>query len=215
MDWAKSILAAKGYGYEDHLNILVNLEKSDSELWKDVHANRRNKINRARKNGLQFRLLSDEHALTQAYAVLKDVYRRARMPLPDLSLFKNLNDLPGKENPLRLFAAFDKENIAGIMIALCYRERIYEWYVGGEQKYFDKYPNDMIPWEVFLWGKSHGYKVFDFGGAGKPGVPYGVRDFKLKFGGELVNFGRFQKVHNPLTMTVAKLGFRLWQFLKK
>jgi serine/alanine adding enzyme len=214
IDWAKSILSARGYEYEDHLNILVNLKKSEEELWKDVHANRRNKINRARKNGLQFCFLSDEQSLTQAYAVLNNVYLRARMPLPDISMFMNLFALPNKDCPLRLFAAFDKGEIAGIMMALCYRERVYEWYVGGEQKYFDKYPNDMIPWEVFLWGKSQGYKVFDFGGAGKPGVPYGVRDFKLKFGGELVNFGRFQKIHRPMMMKIASSGFKVWRFAK-
>ncbi|HUT43333.1 MAG TPA: GNAT family N-acetyltransferase [Desulfobacterales bacterium] len=215
LEWAKDQLQKLGYEYEDHLNILVNLEKSEEELWKEVHANRRNKINRARKNGLQFRLFNDEQSLRQVYSVLKDIYRRTQMPLPDLSLFLNLVALPEKESPLRLFIAYNKENIAGIMLALCYRERVFEWYVGGEQRYFNKYPNDMIPWEVFLWGKSHGYKVFDFGGAGKPGIPYGVREFKLKFGGDLVNLGRFQKTHKPLTMNVAKLGFRLWQLLKK
>lgn len=214
-DWAKKVLTAKGYQYEDHLNILVNLEKSEEDLWKNVHANRRNKINRAKKNILQFRLLSDSQSISQAYVVLKDVYRRARMPLPDLSLFLNLFAPPEKDRLLRLFAVFDKEEIAGIMMALCYRERVYEWYVGGRYQYFDKYPNDLVPWEVFLWGKSHGYKIFDFGGAGRPGVSYGVRDFKLKFGGETVNFGRFQKTHKPIVMYVAKLGFRLWQFLKK
>jgi serine/alanine adding enzyme len=215
MEWAKSHLAAMGYRYEDHLNIVVDLKKSEEDLWRAVHANRRNKINRAGKNGLKFSLLNDERSIMQTYSVLKVLYSRNRMPLPDISLFMNLFAMDKKESPLRLFATFHENEIAGILVALCYRERIYEWYVGGEERFFDKYPNDLIPWEVFLWGKAHGYGLFDFGGAGKPDVPYGVRDFKLKFGGELVNLGRFQKIHKPSVMRIAKRGFGFWRLLKK
>ena len=81
-------------------------------------------------------------------------------------------------------------------------------------EYYNKYPNDLIPWEVFLWGKEHGFELFDFGGAGKPNKPYSVRDYKLKFGGELVNYGRFEKVHKPLLMEMGKTGLKIWQKLK-
>jgi lipid II:glycine glycyltransferase (peptidoglycan interpeptide bridge formation enzyme) len=64
------------------------------------------------------------------------------------------------------------------------------------------------------WGHNNGYEKFDFGGAGKPDEEYGVRDYKLKFGGELVNWGRFQKVHKPFLMRVGKLGFKIWQKLR-
>ena len=50
----------------------------------------------------------------------------------------------------------------------------------------------------FFYGvKSMVLRNLIFGGAGKPDKPYGVRDYKLKFGGQLVNWGRFEKVHKP------------------
>ena len=64
------------------------------------------------------------------------------------------------------------------------------------------------------WGSNNGYKIFDFGGAGKPNLAYGVRDHKLKFGGELVEFGRFEKVHNKFLMKVGELGLKLYKFIK-
>ena len=97
---------------------------------------------------------------------------------------------------------------------ITFKDTIYDFYAGSKVKFYNKYPNDLIPWEVFKWGKENNYKVFDFGGAGKPGVPYGVRDYKLKFGGELVNFGRFEKVNKPLLMKLGKTGLNLYRILK-
>ena len=79
----------------------------------------------------------------------------------------------------------------------------------------NKYPNDLIPWEVFLWGKENGYKLLDFGGAGKPDIPYGVREYKRKFGGELVNYGRFTHIHKPILMAFGIFVLWIWQKCSK
>ena len=54
---------------------------------------------------------------------------------------------------------------------------------------------------------------FDFLGAGKPNEDYGVRDFKAKFGGDLVENGRFEKIHKPMQFTIAKIGLNIIQKL--
>lgn len=215
MDWAKNDFKKLGYDFEEHLNIFIDLNKSEDELWKEVHSKRKNEIRRASKEGTSFTEFSDCDALKKSWPILKDVYQRAKLPLPDISLFQNILVSEGVSAPLKIFAALNNGQWIGVLLALCWRERVINWYAGAFQKDLSKYPNDLLPWEVILWAKRNGYKLFDFGGAGKPGIPYGVRDFKLKFGGELVNFGRFQKTHKPITMNVAKLGFRLWQLLKK
>lgn len=215
MDWAKNDLKKAGYNYEEHLNIIVDLNKSEDELWKEVHSKRRNEIRRATKEGTSFTEFSDCDALNKIWPVLKDVYQRAKLPLPDISLFQNLLASERGGSPLKVFAALNGDQCIGVLLGLCWRERVINWYAGAFQKDLSKYPNDLLPWEAILWAKRNGYNKFDFGGAGKPGVPYGVRDFKLKFGGEMVNFGRFQKTHKPFTMNIAMLGFRFWQKLKK
>jgi serine/alanine adding enzyme len=215
LDWTKNELSKYGYSYEEHLNILIDLQKSEEQLWKDIHSKRKNEIRRAEKEETSFAVFTDVDSLEKCWPILSDVYQRARLPLPDISLFKRLLNLKDGSSLLKIFAARNNGEIIGTLIALCWRERVLDWYAGAYQHYLPKYPNDLLPWGAILWAKRNGYKTFDFGGAGKPGVPYGVRDFKLKFGGEQVNFGRFQKTHKPITMNVAKLGFRLWQLLKK
>jgi serine/alanine adding enzyme len=64
-------------------------------------------------------------------------------------------------------------------------------------------------WDVIKWGAGNGYGVLDFGGAGKPGEIYGVRDFKAKFNGRRVNYGRNTHVHAPLRMKVSETAYQV------
>jgi lipid II:glycine glycyltransferase (peptidoglycan interpeptide bridge formation enzyme) len=203
-----------GFKYEDHLNILVDLTKSEAQLWNEVNSKRRNEIRRALKENAYFSVEESVDSLLKSYAILKEVYDRAKLPLPDYKFFENLKSSLNGESKLHIFTAKYNGKIIGCMLALGYKNTIYDFYAGAYSEYYKKYPNDLIPWEVFRWAKQHGYTVFDFGGAGKPDVPYGVRDYKKKFGGTMVELGRYEKVHQPVLMKTAKLGLKVWQKMK-
>ena len=210
----KEIFRINGFEYEEHLNILVDLTKTEEQLWKEVYSKRRNEIRRATKEGTYFSIEHTEKALKKCYKILQDVYKRAKLPIPDYNFFYNLHCMKSNAKLITFCANYENE-IIGCMLALYYKDTIYDFYAGSMVTFYNKYPNDLIPWEVFKWGKENGYKVFDFGGAGKPDVPYGVRDYKKKFGGEFVNYGRYEKVHQPMMLEIAKVGFKLWQQIKK
>ena len=202
-----------GWQFEEHLNIIIDLSKTEEELWKEVHSKRRNEIRRAEKEGTCFRVLENKDELGTTYPILKEVYGRAKLPLPGIQFFRTAYDILGPDQ-FKIFLAVNGEKIIGTMYVLCFKGIMYDWYAGSYQAYYKKYPNDLIPWKVFLWGKENGFKIFDFGGAGKPDVPYGVRDYKKKFGGRFVNYGRFEKIHKPLFFQFGKLGLKVWQTLK-
>jgi serine/alanine adding enzyme len=44
-------------------------------------------------------------------------------------------------------------------------------------------------------------------GMGSPQKPYGVRDFKTKFGGEVINFGRWQLINNKFRYQLGLFGY--------
>jgi lipid II:glycine glycyltransferase (peptidoglycan interpeptide bridge formation enzyme) len=202
-----------GWQFEEHLNILIDLSKTEEMLWKEVHSKRRNEIRRAEKEGTSVRVLEKKDEFDTTYDILKEVYDRAKLPLPGIQFFRRAYDVLGTDH-FKIFLAVNEEKIIGTMYVLCFRDIMYDWYAGSYQAYYKKYPNDLIPWKAFLWGKENGFKTFDFGGAGKPDVPYGVRDYKKKFGGGVVNFGRFEKIHKPLLFQFGKLGFKVWQKFK-
>lgn len=210
----KNIYTANGFVYKDHLNILVNLNQTEDQLWKEVHSKRRNEIRRAKKEGTTFTIKNEINDLHECYAILESVYKRAKLPIPSFSYFENMYVNTNKNFGLKLFCAENENKIIGCMLALVYKKTIYDSYAGAYSEYYKKYPNDLIPWEIFLWGKENGYENFDFGGAGKPDIPYGVRDYKKKFGGRLVNYGRFEKIHKPLLFKIGKIGLTFWKNIK-
>jgi lipid II:glycine glycyltransferase (peptidoglycan interpeptide bridge formation enzyme) len=52
-------------------------------------------------------------------------------------------------------------------------------------------------------------------GAGNPEEEYGVRDFKARFGGDLIEFGRFKKIFMPLLYSLGKTALKMLSFRKE
>ena len=72
-------------------------------------------------------------------------------------------------------------------------------------------PNEALVWHILQWGKANGFQVFDFGGGGNPNEPYGPREFKLKFGGAQVSYGRNVCIHSQLRFNLSKAGYGLYR----
>jgi serine/alanine adding enzyme len=64
-------------------------------------------------------------------------------------------------------------------------------------------------WQAITDGKASGCTTLDFGGAGRPDEPYGVRDFKAKYGGQLVDFGRDVWSSAPVRLRLSRGGYSL------
>jgi serine/alanine adding enzyme len=212
---SRAAFLANGFGYEDHLTILVDLGQTEEELWKDVHSKRRNEIRRAEKEGCRVEMVATLETLTHCYDILTEVYHRAKLPLPDFSHFKAMLQHSTETIGLRIFTAVWKNRIIGCMLCIAWGDTLYDYYAGSYSRYYNKYPNDLLPWAVFKWAKMNGFSRFDFGGAGKPNVPYGVRDYKKKFGGALVSFGRYECVHFPILFRLMTQLFIWWQRAKR
>lgn len=200
-----------GFGYEAHLDILIDLRKSISDLESEIHKERKRNISRAVNKDVEFKEITEEAEIKRCTELIKKTYQRIQRPcLPEIVLLK------GKEilhNNIRYFGAFYEGKLIASRIVLCYKSLVYDWYAGTDNAFLNKYPNDFLPWQIILWAKEHGYETFDFGGAGKPGVPYGVRDFKQKFGGELVSFGRYNIIHNRLLFAIGRAGFKIYRWI--
>ena len=199
-----------GFKYEDHLNIIVDLSQDEDILWQNIISSGKNKIRKAIKNGIIVRRLTEEF-LIESYSILKEVYERLKLPLPSILFFENALKKSRNNIGMVMYGAFLNNELIGIRVTLQYKNIAYDLYAGSKSNYYDKNPNDILPWEVFRQCKNAGKTIFDFGGAGKPNIPYGVRDYKMKFGGKLVNYGRFTLVHNPIKMKLAETGFKIYQ----
>ena len=96
-----------------------------------------------------------------------------------------------------------------------YKDTVYEWFVcGKDAEIKDIYSSVLATWAAIEYAANEGLTRFDFMGAGKPDQDYGVREFKSKFGGELVNYGRFVRINQKLHYQVGKLGLEILKKVK-
>jgi serine/alanine adding enzyme len=82
------------------------------------------------------------------------------------------------------------------------------WYTGALREHSSSRAADLLVWSAIESGHAMGQRTMDFGGAGRPDEAYGVRDFKAKYGGELVEHGRDVLVPSPLRLRVANGVYR-------
>ncbi|MDD5141895.1 GNAT family N-acetyltransferase [Methanoregula sp.] len=199
------------YSFIEHLNFLINLDRTENELWKSIHKDRRKNITRSEKYGLVFEEMKDDSKMDIFYSLLKTTYTNVQIPLADKSLFLAAMKLLVPSGHAKFFLARYEDRYIGARAILLYNKTIYDWYAGASLEDLSNYPNEFLVWNILKWGIQNNYSRFDFGGAGDPNKPYGPREFKRRFGGDLVNFGRFTKIHKPHMMKITQYGFELYR----
>lgn len=203
-----------GYRFESHLNFIISLDSIDA-VWNRIGKGRIKQIKKAEKNGLYVDVYEhgkvNDECLNLGYDIIKSVYQHAKLPLVDIEQIHAMN----RQKLLVLFVVRDVAgNMLGCRFGLLYNNSIYGWYAGSYSKYFSLYPNDILIWETLKWGIENGYTIFDYGGAGEPNKPYGVRAFKQQMGGTLVNYGRYEKIHRQVMYWIGLVGMKFLRLLK-
>lgn len=205
------VLKKNGFVYEDHLDYLIDLNKPIEKVWRRISKNCRKAIRKSMNKGVVVEEVQDRDLVPTCYDLLRQSYRRSQVPLADLSLFEGVFDILVPKGMAKfLLARVDNRYVATSM-EMPYKDTIYSWYAGYDRSYRSFYPNDILVWHILKWGVENGYLCYDFGGAGRPDEPYGVRDFKAKFGGQLMNFGRYTFVHAPALLALSKVGYQIYR----
>ena len=205
-----------GFEFEEHLNFLNDLNCSTEELLQGIGSRTRKNIRRGlRKGNVSVEQLTDRSQLNVWYGLIQKTYRSVGVPLADRSLFEAAYDILIPENMIAFWLARIGTEYVAASAELLFKDVIYGWYGGVDRDYSKEMPGEILMWRILEWGAMNGYKLYDFGGAGKPDEEYGVRDFKAKFGGQLVCFGRNMKIHSPHLLRLSEWGYDIYQKILK
>ena len=180
-----------------------------------MHNTKSLQTRRGYRRCLKVEISSGMDSFEEYYDILFKTYSRAGQPLQNISFFRSAIEELGKSNNLVFFSAYYNFKLVGFRIALIFNGIMHDWYAGDLNEARDKYTNDILVWEALKWGNNNNLKLFDFGGAGEPGKEYGVREFKKKFGGKLVSYGNFLKIHQSIKYNILKLMLPMYKFYKK
>lgn len=209
----KPLFKRQGFRYVPYLNFVVRTSDLIS-VSNSISNSRMRQIKKAFKSSVTWKEASNEQDIIYFYQILSDLYKyKIRKPLLPQEFFiefyrRNLGRY--------LLVWFNHKIIGGIMCPVLGRKAIYEFYVCGlDSDFREQYPSVMATWAAIEYANQNNIEIFDFMGAGKPEEEYGVREFKSKFGGELVEYGRFVKICRPIMYKIGKLGIQISGFLKK
>lgn len=206
----KSIFEANGFAYQPHLNYHVHTT-SQEQVQSRIGKHRWRYIRLSMRDGAMIVETPTIEQVRAFYSILQDLYHtKVRTPLWSWEFFEQLYRV---EHAEYILVELDGKIVGGTACVCLPGKAVYEWYACG----LDNCRDDIRPLSVAIWGEmqyaaENGYPLFDFMGAGKPDEPYGVRDFKAEFGGELVEHGRFLCIRKPLLYKIGTLGVK---WLKK
>jgi len=200
---------------EDHLNLIVST--SDSQT---AHSGiSKSKIRQAKNSvdsGVELVLASTEEEINHFYLILEQIYKdKAKKPLPQKSFFISFFRAMQKGKlGIIILAKYQGIVIGGMLCPITPGKILSEWYICGLDKMNNKvHPSVLLTYGAIEYAISNAIPKFDFMGIGSPDKPYGVRDFKTRFGGQSVNFGRFTRINNPNLYRIARAGYSLLLYL--
>ncbi len=109
----------------------------------------------------------------------------------NIESLKALHDLSTNSNCVLLICSKDNDILAATLWFLSRKLMVLHRNAWDEKLKLNA--NNLLFWESFLWGKSHGFVCADLGGAPipGPGVQSGIYNYKSSWGGVRIYHNRF------------------------
>lgn len=217
MEKRKETFRKNGYYFLERLNYLV--DTSDEQIIKkNVSKSKLRQVKKGLASGAKIISPQNEGQVKEFYQILYRLYKfKVKKPLPDYSFFKSFYKQT-EESQLGIIRLIEYENkiIGGIVSPISQDKVIYEWYICGlDQDYKNLYPSVLATWAAIDYAQKNNIQCFDFMGVGTPDKDYGVREFKAKFGGEMVNYGRFGRINNEFLYAITEVGYNILSMMKR
>jgi len=200
-----------GFAYAPHYNYHVPTS-SVAAIEEKLSKSRRRNIVAAQRAGSKIVTAPSAEQLREFYQILHGLYtRKVRTPLWSAGFFEKLAE---QKNTRIILVEHEGRIVSGTACVCLPERRMYEWYVcGDDERYPDIYPSSFATYSAIRYAAEHGFERFDMMGAGSPDEPSGIREFKGRFGGDLVEYGRFLHVNKPLLYKIGVCGVKLLKCL--
>ncbi|MDP2644070.1 MAG: peptidoglycan bridge formation glycyltransferase FemA/FemB family protein, partial [Desulfobacterales bacterium] len=186
------------YCFTDKHTHILDLTRSEEELWKNMEGRCRTAIRKANNSGVTVDEMSDRKGIEKYYAILQQVYRSQNKPCPNPKrLYYDIWDNYGRKRAVFLSARYNHSMIAGAIIIMD-GKRAY--YLNGVSKheFRNLSASNLILWEAVRIARENGAERFDFVGSDIPRLA----KFKKSFGGELSTHSCIEKACSRLFQAI-------------
>lgn len=164
----------------DKVTMWMKLGQEEDALWRRLPSERRNRVRKAQRSGLQT-VFPGSEGLGEFYAVFARNMRDLGSPVHSPRLFEAVLRHLGKAAQLLVVRDAGRPVAAGLM--LLHGGMISMPWVSALRESSAKCPNQLLYWEVMRFGIANGFHTFDFGRSSRDS---GTFETKRQWGAEPV-----------------------------
>jgi peptidoglycan pentaglycine glycine transferase (the first glycine) len=205
------LFAAAGWEPADVLQLastqIIDLSKTEEELWHDVYKSSRRYANGARKKGCYVEENGDEQ-LPIFYDILTQTAQRSGFIPRAIEAYADVYRAFDREGDARILIGYlpDGTPVSSKMI-LTSGGRASQLYGGLTDEGGAARSGHFFEWEAITRSKAAGASIFDMWGRSTKGIAH----FKQGFGGRVVEYGgTFDLVANAPVRSLYQRGRRAW-----
>jgi len=186
---------------------IIDLGKTEEELWSDVYKSSRRYANGARKKGCYVRE-DGEAALPEFYGILVGTAERSGFIPRAIEAYADVYRAFERGGKARILIGYlpDGTAVSSKMI-LTSGGRMSQLYGGLTDEGGKARSGHFFEWEAIIRSKAAGAEIFDMWGRSTKGIAH----FKQGFGGRVVEYGgTFDLVINAPVRSLYLRGRRVW-----
>ena len=174
--------------------VVVDLDRSDEQLWGDIRANHRRHINRLRRSGFTVAMRNDPEILD----LFKDMYLQtmSRVGASDyhVKLADDLQELASTYKANLYVCTVQRDEEIACIGLITEMDGLVEYHLSGTgQNYVELGPSKLLLHHAIGWAKHRGNRFFHLGG-GVGCTNDSLLHFKMGFSPELLPFHSWDMV---------------------
>lgn len=164
--------------------LMIDLNKSESQIWDSFQNRTRRNIKKAEKNRFEIRMIRPESqdAIEPLTLIYRKLCETKNIFYHNSGYYFSLLENIDKKYGARIFYAINQGKIVSAMSICQYNNVLNPWFGGTLNEFTETGAGSLIYWEILKYGNINGFKKFDFLGLDIPTIAF----YKKGFGGSEV-----------------------------
>lgn len=175
--------------------VYIDLHQDEPLIRKNMTKGNKSSVSKARRSGVEIlssKAKDDIATFHQLYTHTMERSEAKRAYFFPMEFFNNTLQLLGDN--IELFSAWYEGQMIAASLFLFKGNLVHYYLSGSDASFLSVCPNNLLLYEVILWAKEQGYKIFNLGGG------YQSNDslfcFKSSFSKTAADFYTYSRVHN-------------------
>lgn len=198
-----------------HTNI-IDLGKSEEELWMDLRSSYRRKVKKARRAGLKLEVYEEgEQPFQEFWKIMEYIFSNTKYVMHSREYFQRIWSQLSEAGKVEILLLKQQQQLAGAYMTFKSVSHTYELYGGINQLGRELDAGSFLKWESILHSKNSGKQLYDQWGVAPQGEfgnydnnheLYHISRFKAGFGGNHYDFvPQYSFVQKPLKLKAFNL----------